>query len=100
MKPHVALASIVLCAVAGCGPPKPPSLPLYKVGQMLRLKVDGAKVQCVGLWWNHFQDMYEYKCRVPGQQQNRRDGLLSKDTEIVRYMIIEFAEYELEPFPE
>lgn len=75
--------------------------PLYSEGQMLRLKLDGQKVQVVAVRLHGIKERrYVYDCRVGGSQQSTRDGFVSKDTEITRYKIVTFYDYELEPYPE
>ena len=90
------LALALLVVVAGCDASSQPAVKYkYEVGEVVRLKLDNEKVQVIRRWSYSAGTFYE--CRVGGLHQSRRDGLLSADTEIVRYQEITFREYELVP---
>jgi len=74
----------------------PPKEPLFSMGTVVLLKLDGQRVMVTRVkhrgptrgWW--------YDCRVPLLRQRRRDGFVSADTEITSYSIVTFREFELE----
>lgn len=80
----------------GCIPAFPK--PKFQTGQMVKVRLGGEKVQILRAITSRSEIRYE--CRVEGLHQNRRDGILSADTEIVRYAPIIFNEFELELFTE
>lgn len=96
---HVAAVVVTLTGgllLAGCDVPNPPKY-RYAVGEVARLKIDGEKVQVISRWRIGRGSVNVYQCRVGGLHQSRRDGLVSADTEIVRYRKVIFREYELIP---
>ena len=92
---RVAVALVLIGILAGCSPP--PFRPDLDVGDVVEIKIDGARAMVVGIRYhiNLPDDGWFVDCRIGTPRQQRRDGLVSADTEIIAYQIVEFREYEL-----
>ncbi len=90
------MVALILTLLLGCSRQPPPTSHKFHKGQLVKAKLDGLKMQITYVYTSSLR----YKCRVGGLHQSRRDGLLSQDTELVRYNTVVFEEFELEPFTE
>lgn len=67
----------------------------FSEGQTVTVKQTGEEVMIlsrVNGYWNP----YRYSCRTVGPTQRRREGVIFEDTDITRYQIVEFREFELQ----
>jgi hypothetical protein len=81
----------------GSTPPKDP--PGFTVGQTVRIRLDGGKATVLRLTGDK-RSGWIVHCRIGLLGQHRRDGLVSKDTEVVAYSVVKFRPFELEDWDE
>lgn len=85
------VAAVLLAVViaSGCEPVEPPR---FRRGEVCAVKITAERIMVMRVYY----DSPKYLCRVGGARQRRRDGIVSADTEIARYTMILFYDFELE----
>ena len=91
------LLCLVLLIGIGCETKPPPNRPNFNIGDIVELRMNTDRAMVVNVWYSDFspENGWYVSCRVGGSKQKHRDGLVSKDTEIIGYPIIRFRAYEL-----
>ncbi len=94
------LVVVLVLGLIGCDPPT--KRPNFYVGELVEIKIDGnrAIVTKVGNYPIAPGRGWYVWCRVSKIGQKHRDGVFSKDTELVAYPFIRFRAYELSKLDE
>lgn len=79
--------------MVACEPTPQGTAPKFTIGQAVVVNQTGEQVLIVDRWSAY--GVWRYECRVAGPIQQHRDGIMSRDTEITRYSLIVFNEFEL-----
>ncbi len=90
------LLGLLLCV--GCSQSPSSPRPDFDIGEIVELRVDGSRAQVVNVWYDPpmmHNTGWHITCRIGALGQKHRDGLLSRDTTVVAYSLVNFREYEL-----
>ena len=84
------IVMVVVGILVSCNRPDPK----FHQGQTVRVMQTGEKVMILRREVGPYP--YRYRCRISGPTQERRVGFIFEDTEITRYQIVAFREFELQ----
>jgi hypothetical protein len=79
--------------LVACEPPPQPQSSKFNVGQTVTISQTSEKTLIVEKF--QWGGKWRYECRVASPTQQHRDGVFARDTEITRYALVTFYEFEL-----
>ncbi len=90
------VAVLALSTFVGCDARQSSHPPAkFGVSQTVTIGQTGEKVVVIDSWYRGDYSCWMYECRVASPIQRNNDGLFSRDTDITRYALVWFKEFEL-----